>query len=70
MGSPVKSDYENKNLNDQMRQRETSKKNKKDMESGKIEHDGVKISKGNTGAQPTMEIYQNVINKKYKTWQH
>ena len=58
MGSPVKSDYVNKNLeSDQMRQRETSKKNKKDRESGKIEHDGVKRSKGNAGAQPTMETY-------------
>ena len=58
MRSPVKQSHVNKNLeSDQMRQRETSKKNKEDLESGKIEHDGVKISKGNTGAQPTMELY-------------
>ena len=49
--------HENKNLNDQMRQKETSKKNEKDLKSGKIEHDGVKRSKGNAGAQPTMETY-------------
>ena len=57
MGSPVKSNYENKNLNDQMRQKATSKKNEKDLKSGKIEHEGAKMSKGNKGAQPIMETY-------------
>ena len=59
MRSPVKqvTSHENKNLNDQMRQRETSKKNEKDLKSGKIEHEGTKRSKGNTGAQPIMETY-------------
>ena len=50
--------YVNKNLEgDQMRTRATAKKNKEDKASGKIEYDGAKKSKGNSGAQPIMQDY-------------